>query len=169
MIRQAADLEDSVDKHPVTPGAVLPARELLGDMLLAAERPEEALQSFETSLAISPNRLNSLYGAARVAELAQQPEKPGSIIKSYSNWIEEKPLHGQNFNRPERLSGKIECAAGSVAEVPGAPGSGALDHVFEPGSQALDFGTPSIHRLARAGELHPPDSTDLGHYHHIRR
>lgn len=67
-MRQAADLEDSVDKHPVTPGAVLPARELLGDMLLAMDRPEEALAAYDAALRISPNRLNSLYGAARAAE-----------------------------------------------------------------------------------------------------
>ena len=68
LMREAADLEDSVDKHPVTPGAVLPARELLGDMLLLMERPEEALAAYDAALRISPNRLNSLYGAARAAE-----------------------------------------------------------------------------------------------------
>lgn len=67
-MRKAADLEDSVDKHPVTPGAVLPARELLGDMLLAMDRPEEALEAYDAALRISPNRLNSLHGAARAAE-----------------------------------------------------------------------------------------------------
>lgn len=67
-MRTAAELEDSVDKHPVTPGAVLPARELLGDVLLALDRPEEALEAYEAALRISPNRLNSLYGAARAAE-----------------------------------------------------------------------------------------------------
>ena len=70
LMRAAADLEDSVDKHPVTPGAVLPARELLGDMLALSERPEEALAAYETSLKTSPNRFNSLYGAGRSAELA---------------------------------------------------------------------------------------------------
>jgi tetratricopeptide (TPR) repeat protein len=70
LMREAADLEDSVDKHPVTPGAVLPARELLGDMLLLMERPEEALAAYEAALRISPNRFNSLYGAGRAAELA---------------------------------------------------------------------------------------------------
>lgn len=68
LMHEAADLEDSVDKHPVTPGAVLPARELLGDMLLAMDRPEEALEAYDAALRISPNRLNSLYGAARAAE-----------------------------------------------------------------------------------------------------
>ncbi|MEE9543570.1 MAG: hypothetical protein V3V95_07290, partial [Thermodesulfobacteriota bacterium] len=69
-MRKAANLEDSVDKHPVTPGAVLPAQELLGDMLIILERPAEALKAYETTLRTSPNRLNSLYGAGSAAELA---------------------------------------------------------------------------------------------------
>lgn len=69
LMRQAADLEDSVDKHPVTPGAVLPARELLGDMLLLLGMYNEALGAYEASLKISPNRFNSLYGAGHAAEL----------------------------------------------------------------------------------------------------
>jgi len=69
LMREAADLEDSTEKHPVTPGPVLPARELLGDLLLEAKQPSEALKQFETSLVNSPNRNYGLYGAARAAEL----------------------------------------------------------------------------------------------------
>lgn len=69
-MRSAADLEDSTEKHPVTPGAVLPARELLGDLLLELNRPSEALIEYERSLENSPNRLNGLYGAGRAAQLA---------------------------------------------------------------------------------------------------
>ena len=78
MMREAADLEDSVDKHPVTPGAVLPARELLGDMLVMLEMPVAAIEAYEASLQISPNRFNSLYGAGRAAELAENSEKAKS-------------------------------------------------------------------------------------------
>ncbi|NIP56214.1 MAG: hypothetical protein GWO08_22785, partial [Gammaproteobacteria bacterium] len=56
MMERAADIEDSVDKHPVTPGAVLPARDLLGDMLIDMGQPEKALVAYEKSLQISPNR-----------------------------------------------------------------------------------------------------------------
>jgi tetratricopeptide (TPR) repeat protein len=70
LMREAADLEDSVDKHPVTPGAVLPARELLGDMLVLMGMPGEALKAYEASLRVAPNRFNGLYGAGRAAELA---------------------------------------------------------------------------------------------------
>ena len=69
LMRKAADLEDSVDKHTVTPGAVLSARELFGDMLVLLEKPVEAIEAYEASLQISPNRFNSLYGAGRAAEL----------------------------------------------------------------------------------------------------
>jgi tetratricopeptide (TPR) repeat protein len=69
-MRKSADLEDSVDKHPVTPGAVLPARELLGDMLLLEKKYTEAIEAYEASLKISANRFRSLYGAAMAAELA---------------------------------------------------------------------------------------------------
>lgn len=75
LMRSAADLEDSTDKHPVTPGAVIPARELLGDMLLELERPAEALKEYEVSLQTSPNRFGGLYGAGRAAELANDPKK----------------------------------------------------------------------------------------------
>jgi len=70
LMRSAADLEDSTEKHPVTPGAVLPTRELLGDLLLELDRPADALKEYEQSLAVSPNRFNGLYGAGRSAELA---------------------------------------------------------------------------------------------------
>jgi len=69
-MRAAADHEDVTDKHPVTPGVVLPARELLGEMLLELNQPMLALEAFETSLRSAPERLHALYGAARAAQLA---------------------------------------------------------------------------------------------------
>lgn len=74
LMRQAADLEDSVDKHPVTPGAVLPARELYADMLSKLGRYDEALAAYQAALAISPGRFNSLYGAGHAAEKAGKKE-----------------------------------------------------------------------------------------------
>jgi tetratricopeptide (TPR) repeat protein len=61
-LRQAADIEDSIDKNPVTPGAVIPARELLADMLLLQGDNAGALTAYKSTLAISPNRRNSLAG-----------------------------------------------------------------------------------------------------------
>lgn len=67
---EAADLEESVEKHPVTPGPLLPARELQGDLLLALDRPSEALIAYERTLEREPNRARALFGAARAAEAA---------------------------------------------------------------------------------------------------
>ncbi len=72
--RAAADLEAKAGKHPVTPGAILPARELLADMLLEMGRPAEALAEYQASLRDAPARFNSLYGAGRAAELSGQRE-----------------------------------------------------------------------------------------------
>jgi len=73
-MEEAADQEDAVDKHPVTPGAVLPARELYGDMLMQSNRPEDARVAYQAALKISPNRFNSLYGMAHAAEMAGEHE-----------------------------------------------------------------------------------------------
>jgi len=67
---QAADLEDSTDKNPVTPGAILPARELLGDLLLELGRPDEAKAAYAAALAMQPGRARSLAGGIRAAELS---------------------------------------------------------------------------------------------------
>ena len=69
-MRAAADHEDSTEKLPVTPGAIVPARELLGEMFLEAKQPTPALEAFEASLQLTPERFNSLYGAAHAAQLA---------------------------------------------------------------------------------------------------
>jgi tetratricopeptide (TPR) repeat protein len=70
LVRASADLEDRTDKHPVTPGPVLPAREQLADLLTELHRPGEALTEYKALLQTSPNRFNSLLGAARSAEAA---------------------------------------------------------------------------------------------------
>ncbi len=74
LMRAAADAEEASDKHPITPGNVVPSRELLGDMLLALNRPSEALAEFERSLKRDPNRLRGIYGVARAAEAAGNPQ-----------------------------------------------------------------------------------------------
>jgi hypothetical protein len=75
LLRSAADLEDSTDKHPVTPGSVLPAREQLADLLAELGQPAAALAEYETSLRSAPARLNSYDGAARAAERAGKKEE----------------------------------------------------------------------------------------------
>lgn len=75
LMRSAADLEATTEKHPVTPGPMIPARELLGDMLIELNQPQQALREFEGSLGDSPNRFNGLFGAARAAELSGDKKK----------------------------------------------------------------------------------------------
>jgi tetratricopeptide (TPR) repeat protein len=75
LMREGADMEDASEKHPVTPSHVLPARELLGEMLLELGQPALALKEFEASHKVEPNRFRGLYGAARAAELSSDREK----------------------------------------------------------------------------------------------
>jgi hypothetical protein len=65
LMNAAADLDDEAEKHPVTPGSILPAREQLGELLLEAGRPAEARAAFETALLQAPNRRVALNGLAR--------------------------------------------------------------------------------------------------------
>jgi hypothetical protein len=74
-MRSAAEHEDRTDKHNVTPGVILPARELLGEMMLELKQPAEAVAEFEATLRTAPNRFNALSGAARAAKLAGDQEK----------------------------------------------------------------------------------------------
>ena len=68
LAREGADLEETVEKHPVTPGPLLPARELEGDLLLDLGRPADALRSYEMTLVREPRRARALFGAGRAAE-----------------------------------------------------------------------------------------------------
>ncbi len=70
LLREAADADDALGKHPVSPGSLLPAREMLADFLLERGRAKEALVEYEGCLKLNPGRLNSLYGAGRAAEQA---------------------------------------------------------------------------------------------------
>jgi tetratricopeptide (TPR) repeat protein len=86
-LRSAADLEDSTEKSPVTPGSILPAREMLGEFLLETNQPQKALDAFERSLKDSPNRLNGLSGAARAAELTGDREKARTYYVSVAKLL----------------------------------------------------------------------------------
>ena len=67
-MRAAADAEDATDKAAISPGPIAPARELLGEMLLDAGNPKEALVAFEATMKKEPNRFRGAYGAGRAAE-----------------------------------------------------------------------------------------------------
>ncbi len=74
LLRRAADSEDILGKHPVSPGAFVPIREQLGTLLLETGLPKEAQREFEAALKIYPGRFRGLYGAAQAAELAGDNE-----------------------------------------------------------------------------------------------
>ena len=73
LVRAAAELDGTMDKHPATPASVLPARELLGDLLLELNQPREAFKEYELSLRADPNRFRSLLGTARAAKQSGDP------------------------------------------------------------------------------------------------
>jgi len=74
LLREAADADDALGKHPVSPGSLLPAREILADLLLERGRPAEARAEYESCLKLNPRRLNSLFGAGQSAERTDEPE-----------------------------------------------------------------------------------------------
>jgi Tfp pilus assembly protein PilF len=69
-VRAAADLEATMDKHPATPSSVLPARELLADLLIELNQPAAALTEYKEMLRTDPNRFRSTLGEARAAKQA---------------------------------------------------------------------------------------------------
>jgi tetratricopeptide (TPR) repeat protein len=104
LMRSAADIEDKNEKHIVTPGRILPARELLGELLLELRRPTEALKEFEASHIREPNRFHGFAGAARAAAESGDSKK----AKQYYTRLVE--LVGQNDGRPEVTRAKAFLA-----------------------------------------------------------
>ncbi|HSS71051.1 MAG TPA: hypothetical protein VLQ46_10420 [Casimicrobiaceae bacterium] len=80
-MRAAADLEDRNEKHIVTPGRIVPARELLGEMLLELKQPQAALKEFEASQQREPNRFRNYLGSARAAEMAGDRAKAAAYYQ----------------------------------------------------------------------------------------
>lgn len=103
---EAASVEDGTDKHPVTPGHVLPAREVLADLLLEAGRYAEARAAYETVLKKEPGRARSVFGAARAAELAGDRAAAKSGYQRYLELME-----GGDGERPETAVAKKAVAA----------------------------------------------------------
>jgi hypothetical protein len=78
LMRSAVELEASTEKHNITPGPIVTARELLADMLMEANQPAAALQAYEASLKVAPNRFKALHGAAKAAAASGDREKAKS-------------------------------------------------------------------------------------------
>ena len=95
LMRSAADMEDKSEKHAVTPGRLVPARELLGELLLEVNRPADALEAFKTSAKHEPNRFRGLYGAGKAAALA-------------GNFAEAKSYYAKLVKLSEKADGERE-------------------------------------------------------------
>lgn len=97
----SADMEDKTEKHPVTPGEVLPARELLADMLMQMNDPGKALAMYEENLKKRPNRRNSVYGAWLAAEASGKKD----LAKIYSKQFQD--LTGKDISGDPKLISAI--------------------------------------------------------------
>jgi hypothetical protein len=75
LMREAADKEESVEKRPVTPGPIVPAREQLGDLLIELSEPEAALKEFQAVETFSPGRKNLTDGIAQARALIKRQKK----------------------------------------------------------------------------------------------
>ena len=92
-MRSAAELEDSMEKDVVTPGAIVPAREMLAELLLLHDQAKDSLTEYQAVLKLAPNRFNALYGAARAAEASSNPSLALSYFKKLTEVAvgEERP------------------------------------------------------------------------------
>jgi tetratricopeptide (TPR) repeat protein len=111
-MRAAADLQDKVGQGEVD----IPAREMLGDMLLEFGEPQEALAEYQVALKFSPNRLNCLYNAGRAADAAGDTEKARQFYQS----LLKVTNNGQNSGRPELAQAKRYLKS---SEAPSPPAS----------------------------------------------
>jgi tetratricopeptide (TPR) repeat protein len=102
LMNLAADMEDKTEKSPVTPGEVIPASELLGDMLLQMNKPGKALEAYEADLKKHPNRFNGLYCAGLAAERSNNFEKANSYYQQLTDIA-----NSNNSNRPELEAARL--------------------------------------------------------------
>jgi tetratricopeptide (TPR) repeat protein len=100
-LRGATEVEASMDKNNVTPGAIVPTRELLGDLLLDLNQPTQALSEYEQTLSTDPNRFRSIYGAAKAAEQSGDAAK----AKAYFQQLAALGSHADT-ERPELAEAK---------------------------------------------------------------
>jgi tetratricopeptide (TPR) repeat protein len=106
LMQSAAALEDKSEKAAVSPGRLVPAHELLGDMLLESNRPGDALAEYERALVRDPNRFRSLYGAGLAAATA------GKRDQARLYWSRLSDLAGSSELRPETRKARQWLANG---------------------------------------------------------
>src|SRR5690242_7260 len=104
LARAAAELDASMDKHPATPAEVLPARELLADLLLELNDPAAALKEYQLALQSERNRFRSLLGIARAAK------QTGDATKARAAYEKLVTLASGGTDRPEIAEAKTFLA-----------------------------------------------------------
>jgi tetratricopeptide (TPR) repeat protein len=110
-MRSAAELEESMDKHAVTPGAVTPAREMLARLLALENRPQESLAEYEAVLKVAPNRFNALYGAGCAAEASGD-------VHAANQYFERLTKIAVGDERPELLTSRKKLAVAAKSALP---------------------------------------------------
>jgi tetratricopeptide (TPR) repeat protein len=111
MMQQAAALENSTDKHPITPGELLPANELYGDMLLESGQAESALAAYRSSLERSPNRFNSLFGAAAAAEELEDLDTAVAYLNQLLEMTQDSEADWDRLATARRFMADVETEA----------------------------------------------------------
>ena len=101
LMKEAADMEDATQKHPVTPGEVLPARELLGDMLMEMGYYARALEAYQADLQLHSKRFNGLYGAG----LAAKKYGDTAQAKLYFRQLSDQCV--SHSHRPELIEARL--------------------------------------------------------------
>jgi hypothetical protein len=102
-MHSAADLEESMDKNAVTPGPIIPAREMMAELLLMHHRSDESLVEYQAVLKIAPNRFNALYGAASAAEASGNT----AVANQYFRKLNEIAVGDE---RPELVAARKKIA-----------------------------------------------------------
>jgi hypothetical protein len=102
LMREAADREDKIEKSATTPGPLAPAREQLGEMLLATKQPADALTAFEATLKKEPNRYRALAGAAEAARATGNK----AALRKYSQALVTAAAKADGPVRPEITAAK---------------------------------------------------------------
>jgi tetratricopeptide (TPR) repeat protein len=103
LMRAAVNLEESMDKNAVTPGPIIPAREMMAELLLMHHHADESLAEYQAVLKIAPNRFNALYGAASAAEASGNM----AVAKQYFRKLTEIAVGDE---RPELVSARKKIA-----------------------------------------------------------
>ena len=103
-LRRAAAREDATEKHVVTPGPILPAREILADLLLASGKADEALREYEAVLAKEPNRYRPTLGAARAARSAGDQDRARGFFKRLVELGQEADTEREGLDEARQAS-----------------------------------------------------------------